>query len=408
MARPRKDGKPPKPVSKRKLSPLFVVKKNLPPGLTWDTDQKGLVLCTHATGHKSYKVIYSFHGRPRWLTIADATAIGLADARKHARRIMNDVAEGKDPAAERKAERMAGSFEELAQRYVAEWASKRNKSYKQAEALVQGYVLPRLGKLKPADITRADVKAMLAQIAAPVLMNQVLGSASAIFSWAVKQEIVTTNPCRLIDRNETRSRERVLSDSETPVFWDAFDNAGVPGMALKLILLLGQRPGEVCHMRREHLVDGWWTLPGEPDAEFGWMGTKNGASHRVWLPAPAQKIVAELGDGTTGFVLTARRGRPIGRLDEVMRQICSELGVTDGVTPHDLRRTHGSTITRLGFGREAMNRVQNHKEGGISSVYDRHQYGDENKRIMEAVAAHMMALAEGKPGDSKVVRLTRT
>ena len=27
-------------------------------------------------------------------------------------------------------------------------------------------------------------------------------------------------------------------------------------------------------------------------------------------------------------------------------------------------------ITALGFGRDAMNRVQNHKEGGIASVYD--------------------------------------
>ena len=35
-----------------------------------------------------------------------------------------------------------------------------------------------------------------------------------------------------------------------------------PSTALKAILLLGQRPGEVTHMRREHLVDGWWEMPG--------------------------------------------------------------------------------------------------------------------------------------------------
>ena len=44
-----------------------------------------------------------------------------------------------------------------------------------------------------------------------------------------------------------------------------------------------------------------------------------------------------------------------------------------------------------------MNRVQNHREGGIGSVYDRHQYSTENKKIMESVAAHLMALATGKP-----------
>ena len=107
MARPRKDGEPPRPVNKRKLSPLFVTKKTLPPGLVWDTDQKGLALSVQPSGHRSYKVIYSHHGRPRWYHIADANAIGLADARKHARRVMNDVAEGRDPQAERKAQRWA-------------------------------------------------------------------------------------------------------------------------------------------------------------------------------------------------------------------------------------------------------------------------------------------------------------
>jgi integrase len=77
-----------------------------------------------------------------------------------------------------------------------------------------------------------------------------------------------------------------------------------------------------------------------------------------------------------------------------MRDICTKLKV-ERATPHDLRRTHGTTITSLGFGRDAMNRIQNHKEGGIASVYDRHQYSDENKRVMEAVADKMMSLVNG-------------
>ena len=89
-------------------------------------------------------------------------------------------------------------------------------------------------------------------------------------------------------------------------------------------------------------------------------------------------------------------------LDATMRNICKRLAVPR-VTPHDLRRTHGSTITKLGFGREAMNRIQNHKEGGIGDVYDRHEYSDENKRVMEAVAAHILALAQGNAAPSNVI-----
>ena len=91
----------------------------------------------------------------------------------------------------------------------------------------------------------------MASIAAPVLANQVMAAASAVFSWAAKEDLITgSNPCRDVGRNPTVSRERVLSDAELPKFWAAFDDAGlVSGAALKMILLTGQRPGEVAHMR---------------------------------------------------------------------------------------------------------------------------------------------------------------
>jgi integrase len=155
-------------------------------------------------------------------------------------------------------------------------------------------------------------------------------------------------------------------------------------------------------MRREHLKDGWWEMPGAPVPELAWPGTKNGASHRVWLPAPVREILAELDDGaTTGFVFAGANKR----LDGAMRAVCSQLGV-ERATPHDLRRTHGSTITALGFGRDAMNRVQNHIEGGIATVYDRHAYAEENRRVMEAVAGKIVALATGET-DAKVVPIRR-
>ena len=239
----------------------------------------------------------------------------------------------------------------------------------------------------------------MASIEAPIVANQTLAAVSAVFTWATKEELVAGNPCRGVDRNATKSRERVLADSEVPRFWAAFDDAGlVAGSALKAILLMGQRPGEVAHMRREHIKDGWWEMPGAPVPALSWPGTKNGASHRVWLPAPAQALLAELSDG--GFVFPGARGRS-ARLDKAMRVICAKLGV-ERATPHDLRRTFSTTVTGLGFGREALNRVTNHREGGIASVYDRHGYAEENKRIMEATAARIMSLVEGRTNNNVV------
>src|SRR5215831_19383736 len=275
MARPRNDGTASRQPNKRNLTELFVrkVTADTTPINVWDEKERGLVLRVHPTGRRAFKVVYSRRGRPRWYHVGD---VGLADARRMEIRIKLAVARGRDPAAEKKAERGAGTFAELAERYVEQYAKRHNKSWKQADTLVRRYVLPHWGNLQAATISGADVKAMMARIEAPILANQVLAAASAIFSWAQKQEILSANPCRGVDRNQTRDRERILADSEIPRFWSSFDDAGlVLSSALKCVLALGQRPGEVAHMRREHIIDGWWEMPGAPVPALDWPGTKN-------------------------------------------------------------------------------------------------------------------------------------
>jgi integrase len=194
------------------------------------------------------------------------------------------------------------------------------------------------------------------------------------------------------------------------LFWSAFASTKDPihGVALKVLLLTGQRPGEVIHMRREHIVDGWWQMPGKAVPALKWPGTKNGEPHRVWLPAAVQAMLKDLDpEAKTGFVFPGVRGATISKVNETMQAICASLGITEKVTPHDLRRTHGTTIASLGFGSEAMNRIQNHKDRGTGSVYNRHQYATENKRIMEAVAVRILALANGETFEDNVVQLVR-
>ena len=410
--RPRKDGSPSRLPNKRSLTELFVrkVRGEASAFNIWDAREPGLVLRVQPSGHRVFKAVYSIGGKARWYHIGN---VGLSDARKMAQQVRLDVAHGKDPAAERRAERNAGTFAELADRYVNEHAKRKNKSWEQADYLVRRYLLPRLGKLNANAIMRKDVRAAVGRIESPTVANQVRAAASAIFSWGIKVEVVSANPCSGVERNATKSRERILSDAEIPAFWAAFGdvpNDGI-GRALKAMLTLGQRPGEISHMRHEHIADSWWTLPGAPDPKTGWQGTKNGQTHRVWLPEAVQAIM-KLDDGVqkialagaTGFVFAGARGGPAGDLGLAMRDICKRLGIEDKVTPHDLRRTHGSTITRLGFGRDAMNRIQNHREGGIADIYDRHGYEAENRRIMESVADYILALAKRRLDTGNVVR----
>ena len=179
----------------------------------------------------------------------------------------------KTPPQKKKAERQGSTFAELAEAYVERYAKKKNKSWPQADKLVRKHLLPRWGKLQVANITRTDVKTMMTRIAAPIVANQTLAAASAIFAWAIREDVLKINPCHQVERHATASRERILSESETPLFWSAFDDV-FEGTLLKMILPTGQRPGEVRSMRTEHIIDGWWTMPGNPVPALHWPGTK--------------------------------------------------------------------------------------------------------------------------------------
>jgi integrase len=368
------------------------LKKDLEPGLHWDATQRGLALKVQPSGRRAWKFIYSIHNRVRWFHLGDCHAVSLAEARKQANKKRGQVDEGKDPQAEKRV--LQGTkFEQLAHRYVDEYAKPNLRSWEPTNRLVERNLLKPLGKRPAGAITREEIKRALAEIKSPSVRNQTLAAASAIFSWALKENIggITLHPCKGVERHPTESRERVLFDSEVPRFWRSFQQIGPTGTALKLILLTGQRPGEVSHMRAEHIRDGWWDMPGQPEETLGWPGTKNGESHRVWLSAPAQAVLADL--PRTGFIFAEGNATPKLRLPDVMRKICDELEITDRVTPHDLRRTFGTKVTGLGFGRPAMDRILNHRDGGVGSIYDRYGYVEEDKRIMEAVAAHLTNLA---------------
>ena len=341
-----------------------------------DAQWPGLLVRVEASGRKSYYYRYSINREVFWYKIGDA-AMGAAAAKLKVRKLIGDVANGINPQAERKVNRQEGgiTLEQLHKRYITEWAQKRNKSWRQAEYLIRAFVYPKWAKRSVSGISRADVKALLGSIAAPQTANQVKFAVSAVFKFGVGEEVVASNPTKNIADNPTKSRERILSATEIGQFWTACDQIHpVKAAALRAILLTGQRPGEVTHMRWMDLRDHWWELPGAPVVTnvTPWPGTKNGMSHRVWLPARVRELISgdPHGSGasfeatdtsvsidTTGYVFASERGNAYGGLSAEMREISKMCKFDPPATAHDLRRTFGSTTTARGHGREAMDRT---------------------------------------------------
>ena len=67
-------------------------------------------------------------------------------------------------------------------------------------------------------------------------------------------------------------------------------------------------------------------------------------------------------------------------------------------------------MQRLGVRLEVTEAVLNHisgSRGGIAGVYQRHDWAAEKRAALDAWAAHVLAVAEGRTGIGNVVRLAR-
>jgi integrase len=375
---------------KRRLNLTNIAISRLEPGthkyLVYDSDVRWLAVEVQPTGNRFFKFIRC----GRWRTVGPAE-IGVARARKIAIGLLVADVEGPrifltarknhfvHDGQNSTGQNCPLAFAELYERYLTEYAKQRNKSWQQYDRLIRRLVMPAWGSRAVSEFTRAEVRDLFRKIESPSVANLTKAAVSAVFTWAAGEDLVDKNPCSGIKDNPMKSRERILSDSEIRWFWPHMTDG------LKALLLTGQRPGEVRCMRHEDIIDGWWCMSG--GVLGGWPGTKNGLDHRVWLPAYVKALVPSKASSFSVFVFTERE------FDQRMRDIGQLMLTPMRVTPHDLRRTHGTFVTRLGFGRDAMNRIQNHKDPSIASVYDRHTYAEEDKKIMEVVAAEILKLA---------------
>ena len=420
--------------------------------LVFDDAQRGLAVRVTASGGRTYLCQYTLHGHKWRVPLGACSAVSLYRAREAAAAIMGDVAKGLNPAAERKeaaaAERARRVRDRLTVRVlIDDWnrlhLAERRPSY--AAEAVRALHCAFAAHLDDAaeDLDREAVVRALDAIGrrrrrkdggvgkAPrgaAMTGRTAAYGRAAFAWAVKRGAVHTNPFAALPvRKGIAKRERVLSDTEIGEIWHATGDAASPyGTIIRLLLLTGQRRGEVAGMTWGEISDDLaiWTLPGER--------TKNGAAHTVPLSAPARDLLrALLPDHENkrgvngGLLLPGAVGTPFAgwskakrALDKAIRDTRAKGTAITGTSParlvpwnvHDLRRTVATGLQRLGVRLEVTEAVLNHisgSRGGIAGVYQRHDWAAEKRAALDAWAAHVASIVEGRTTGDNVVTLAR-
>ena len=385
----------------------------------FDETLTGLVLRIEPSGRKSWRVAFRANNRWRRMNIGAVSLMDLATARDRARGILGGVANGQDPADERRADREAGTFAELAKDYIEKHAKQQKRSWREDHRILYGSeqkkrtgkrphvpLVKLWGHLTVKDMTRRDIRPVLDEIAAraPIMANRTLALVRKMFNFAIEHDWVESSPCHMIKRlAPERQRDRVLSEDEIRALWKALDSEdAIIAAVFRLRLLTAQRGGEVLGATWDEmdLTSGWWTIPA--------ARSKNGLAHRVPLSPQTLKVLKSLrsvtGDSSWVFPSPKKEDASIAHAQKAIERLVERSGVD--FRGHDLRRTAASLMVGAGVPRLVVSKILNHVETGVTAVYDRHSYDLEKRAALDFWGKRLEGIISNKRTTGKLLRFS--
>jgi integrase len=383
----------------RKAIGLREVRKLMPGDKIWDTRVLGFHARCQAGSGVSYVLFYrTAEGRTRWHTIGRHGSPWTPDtARDEAQRLLGDVAAGSDPAADRRAKRMAATVSELCDQYLADIEAgrtlTRRRTPKKASTLatdrgrIDRHIKPLLGPLKVASVTREDVEVFMHDVAAGKTAgktktgrkrglaivrggtgtaSRTVGLLGAIFTYAVRRRMRIDNPVHGVMRPADGRRERRLSEAEYRALGKALHKAEKTNVwpaaiaAARFLAITGWRRGEVLGLRWDEidLTRRTATL----------TDTKTGKSIRPLSHAACEVLRCLARTSELVFPATRGTGSMLG-FPKLWEKIAKLADLSVDVTPHTLRHSFASLAGDLGYSEPTIAALIGHKGHSITSRY---------------------------------------
>jgi len=373
--------------------------------IVWDNELPGFGLRVQPTGSRSWVVKYRAEGGGRnapirWLTIGTFPTISAKDARNAARKALAQVELGGDPMGDLAAKRREMTIEALVDLYETDGcviqrgarigAPMKALTKKYTVSRLRNHVVPLLGKRRVSEVTAGDIEAFSRAVAkgktakdekiakrkriivkgGEGAARKVVRDISAVFAFAIRQGLVTTNPVvsASVRRTDNR-RDRFLSLDEVERLGTALDELQAAGVNLKAVniarlwALTGCRRNEIAGLKwsEVHLDVGMLFLE---DSKTGKSARPLGAA-AVALLTSLKKTAAK--DAT--FVFPAERGDGFYQGTKKVWAEAIRKADLHGVTPHVLRHTLGSAAASSGEALLMVGSLLGHTNARSTSIY---------------------------------------
>ncbi len=302
------------------------------------TDGLGLYLLVHSNGGKYWRLKYRVAGREKTLALGTYPAVKLATARRGCMEAREQLAQGIDPSAVRKAKKAAGkeratnSFELIAR----EWFNARSPNWVPSHAdkiirRLERDVFPYVSNRAITTITAAEWLAVMQRIAgrgAVETARRALSNVGQIYRFSMASGRAETDVSKVLWDAMPAAQGTHLASVTDPqrvgdllrMIWN-YEGSPVVAAALKFAPYTFVRPGE--------LRTAQWADIDLKTSEWRFTASKTGTEHVVPLSRQAIEVLRELHPltGCGRFVFPSARGKGRAMSNMAVNAAMRRLGI---------------------------------------------------------------------------------
>lgn len=369
-------------------------------------DERGLYLLVRPSGGKLWKLKYRHVGKEKKLSLGAYPDVGLAKARKLRDSARERLADGHDPALEKKKAKFAArlsagiTFASVAREYI----DSKMIGDGRAEATISKarwfleQLEPAIGAMPIADVDPQMLLASLKKLEARgrhETAKKCRSFASRIFRYGVATGRCRSDPAQLLQgaliTPKARHYAAILEPAKLGQLLraiEAFSGSPVTMAALRIAPHVFVRPGELRHAEWSEfdLMAAIWKLPA--------ARMKARRPHDVPLSKQVVVLLTELrsltGRGKYVFASAYGPSRPMS--ENTLNASFRRMGFgKDEVTAHGLRATASTLLNESGLWQpDAIERALAHGESNATrGAYHRGLHWDERVRMAQWWSDHL-------------------
>ncbi|WP_343597667.1 tyrosine-type recombinase/integrase [Acinetobacter sp.] len=394
-------------IKRRPLSDTVLANLEAEPTEYRELDGNGLYFRVKPDGNKSWQLRYKKpNGKWSWLGIGGYPEIGGQLARKKAQELIADIGKGENPIItkqERKAKELEdnnATFEVLAREWLD---TKQNRwvadTMTRNKGALEKHIFPVLGRRLYTSIRPIEwmnhLKGIQQEHKIYEQVNRIRAMCRDIYDFAKVTGRIEYNPLEGLHKFLEQGKKENMAhvdEKDLPPLLRAIDSYPTPDIriGLKLLTMLFCRPTELreATWAEFDLEEGFWNIPEER--------MKKRREHIIPLPTQAIHLLNELRSIRTEseYLFPSRSNSQKPKSDTVFIMALRRLGYEGRQTPHGFRHIASTLLNNKGFDERHIEAALAHVKDGVAGVYNKAQYLNDRKYMMQWYADHLEKLAD--------------